>query len=368
MKANIFLYRLGMLAMFLCCSMLVNGQHISDNTQVSLSGEAVLKELIADNMLICQRSSGGWPKAIGSVKLDYKKKLSTSEIAAIRDDFSRNDATIDNGATVKEIRFLAEQYKQTSKKPYLEAVQSGLLYLLKAQYPNGGWPQFFPDTSGYRKHITFNDNAMVNVLSLLQDVSERSHFMDVVDLSLSAVAKNAVSKGIKCIVNTQVKVDGKLTAWCAQHDNNTLLPANARSYELISLSGMESSGIIEFLMRQKNPSEEVKAAIVASVNWLKTVELKGLKYVDIPDSSKPKGYDRLLLKDPDGGVWARFYEVKTNEPFVSGRDGIKKKDLNEIEYERRAGYAWYGTWPKSLLNTKYPKWAATNLTKSTSYK
>jgi PelA/Pel-15E family pectate lyase len=165
-----------------------------------------------------------------------------------------------------------------------------------------------------------------------------------------------------------VNVNGKLTAWCAQHDKNTLLPANARSYELISLSAMESSGILEFLMRQKDPSDKVKTAIVAGVNWLKEVQLKGLKYEDIPDPSKPKGYDRLLLKDPNETVWARFYEVKTNEPFISGRDGIKKKDLNEIEYERRAGYAWYGTWPRTLLEVKLPKWAAINLTKSTSYK
>ena len=50
----------------------------------------------------------------------------------------------------------------------------------------------------------------------------------------------------------------------------------------------------------------------------------------------------------------------------SKNKGMKKKrDLNDIEYERRVGYAWYGTWPKDLLEVKYPAWAALNLTKST---
>ena len=44
-------------------------------------------------------------------------------------------------------------------------------YLLKAQYPNGGWPQFYPNLNGYYKHITFNDDAMIGVMKLLRDVA-----------------------------------------------------------------------------------------------------------------------------------------------------------------------------------------------------
>lgn len=322
------------------------------------------QELIAKNMLAYQRSSGGWPKHINNVKVDYTRKLSAGDEAAVKDDASRNDATIDNGATVKEVRFLAEQYKLSGNKAYLEAAEKGISYLLKAQYNNGGWPQFFPDTSGYRKHITYNDNAMINVLNLLNDVSAGAGALSAVDKTLSAASKIAVEKGIECILNTQVKVGGKLTAWCAQHDKNTLLPAKARSYELVSLSGSESVGILQFLLGQPNPSERMKAAITAGVNWLNAVQIKGIKYVVVPDATKARGYDRLLVKDPSSAIWARFYEVDTNEPFICGRDGVKIKDLKDLEYERRAGYAWYGTWAKSLLD-KYPAWAALNVIKST---
>src|SRR5690349_6006805 len=68
-------------------------------------------DYVADNMLVFQRSVGGWPKHIGEVKIDYTKKLSPAEKAGIADDIGRNDATIDNNATTKEIRYLVAAYK-----------------------------------------------------------------------------------------------------------------------------------------------------------------------------------------------------------------------------------------------------------------
>jgi PelA/Pel-15E family pectate lyase len=64
----------------------------------------------------------------------------------------------------------------------------------------------------------------------------------------------------------------------------------------------------------------------------------------------------VLQKDPNGVVWARFYDLETGKPFFSGRDGEKRWNLAEVELERRVGYGWYGTWPKTLLEKKYPNW------------
>lgn len=323
------------------------------------------REIIAQNMLLYQRSNGGWPKHLQEVNVDYLKRLSESELAILKENYASGiDATIDNNATTKEIRFLASQFKKTNKTAYLEAVKKGLTYLLNAQYQNGGWPQYYPDKRVYRHLITYNDNAMINVLNLLQDVKEGKKDLDIGDKLLEQKVTESIDKGIDCILKTQIKVNGKLTAWCAQHNEKTFQPANARAFELISLSGSESVGILQFLMRQKKPSDKINIAVVAGVAWLKAVELKGYKYEDIMDTTKPKGYDRFLQKDPKSVVWARFYEIDTNEPFVCGRDGVKKKDLKDIEYERRAGYAWYGTWPKDLLEISYPAWAAINLTNS----
>jgi PelA/Pel-15E family pectate lyase len=55
-------------------------------------------------------------------------------------------------------------------------------------------------------------------------------------------------------------------------------------------------------------------------------------------------------------IWARFYDIKTNEPIFMGRDSIPRKTLAEIERERRVGYSYYTNSPQRLLEVDYPKW------------
>lgn len=317
---------------------------------------------VADNMLVYQRSVGGWPKHIGEQKIDYTKSMSAGEKAGTLDDKYRNDATIDNNATSKEIRYLVKAYKATGNNDYLQAAEKGIGYLLKAQYANGGFPQFYPDTSLYRSEVTYNDNAMVNALNILWDVAHKADDFDAVDASLVKQSEKAVQKGLDCILNTQLNVHGKLTAWCAQYDHRTLQPAKARAFELVSISGSESVGIVEFLMKVDHPSSAIRKAIQTAVQWFQASRIDGYKYADVKDVSQPKGYDRVLLPDVSSTVWARFYDMDTNKPFFSGRDGVKKWNVADIEYERRTGYAWYGTWPKELLEKEYPEWQKKNNT------
>lgn len=325
-----------------------------------------LMDSTAERMLVYQRSIGGWPKFLRDknnkeVKVDYTKSLSESEKALIKADSLKKDATYDNSATSREIIYLVKAYKETRNVAYLRAAERGIGYILNGQYKtNGGWPQFYPVRSGYPSHITYNDNAMVNCLNILQDVVTQSNNFEVVDKSLIARSQTAVERGVKCILATQIKVKGKLTAWCAQYDTATLQPANARAYELASLSGSESVSIVRFLMRLKNPSSQVRESIACAIDWFNAVKIAGYKYASVDDPSLPKGIDKVLVPEPSSVVWARFYEINTNEPFFVGRDGIKKKAIAEIEHERRIGYAWYGNWPQKLIDKEYPEWLKAN--------
>jgi len=318
------------------------------------------QDAVADNMLLYQRSIGGWPKAVNEVKVDYTKTLNELDKAGVNTGKSRNDATIDNNATTKEIRYLVKAYKQTNNKEYLKAAENGIRYLLLMQQPSGGFPQFYPDSSSYRAQITYNDNAMVNALNVLWDVAHGTNGFDVVDAKLTALSTDAVNRGIDCILKTQVRVNGKLTGWCAQHDRKTLKPTKARAFELVSLSGMETVGIVRFLMKVDHPSNEIKTAIQAAIEWLDAVKITGYKYEDIIDKTQPGGRDRVITPEASSVIWARFYDIDTNKPFFSGRDSQKKWSVAEIENERRVGYAWYGTWPADLLSKDYPKWKAEN--------
>ncbi|PTQ96589.1 PelA/Pel-15E family pectate lyase [Mucilaginibacter yixingensis] len=316
------------------------------------------QDLQADNMLLFQRSSGGWFKQLRGKAFNYNQVFSDADKIQIAKEVEEGLATIDNEATKKEIRYLVKIYKTVPNPKYLAAAEDGIRYLLKAQYANGGFPQYYPDHGLYRNEITYNDNAMINALNVLQDVAEQKNGLEVVDPKLAEPAAQAVKKGVICILNTQIKVKGVLTGWCQQYNERTLEPAKARAYELPSISGSETVGIIEFLMRQPNPSPAVKTAITAGVKWLTDVKIKGAKVAQFDAPGTPKGFDKRVEADPSSDIWARYYEIDTNRPFFSNRDSKKVYNLSEVDYERRTGYSWYGQWPVKLLNQEFPAWSA----------
>lgn len=276
----------------------------------------------ADAVLLYQRPSGGWPKNIDMM-----------QPPADRTPPAVPDSTIDNGATTTQIRLLAHVAAAIGSPEglhYADGAVRGIDYLLRAQYPNGGWPQYFPLRTDYSRYITFNDNAMMNVMAVLEEVSNGSAPFAFVDARRRDKARAAVERGVDVILKSQIRIDGLLTAWCAQHDEVTLEPRKARAYEHPSLSANESVAIARFLMRRP-PTPEIVPAVESAVAWL----------------------ERSRLPD---GRWARFYEFKTNRPIFSGRDGVVRYKVEEIEKERQDGYAWYGTWPKTLLEKQYPAW------------
>lgn len=278
---------------------------------------------IADAVLAWQLGTGAWPKNI-----DMTKPPAAGEKPA------DTESTIDNGATTTQVRYLGRVYQRTGHEPYRRAIVRAIEYLLSAQYPNGGWPQYFPLRKGYYTHITFNDDAMAHVMMLLWDLADGSAELPRVDAGLRARARAAVTNGRDVILKTQIRVDGTLTAWCQQHDEVTLEPRPARTFEPVALVSAESAGVVGVLMRVPDPAPPVVDAVEAAVAWLRAVRIDG--------------------KDR----WARFYELRTNRPIFAGRDGIVRYRLEEIEDERQKGYSWYGGYAAMLLARDYPDWKA----------
>lgn len=312
---------------------------------------------VADNVLLYQRDIGGWPKNIeiqNELSLDEKKALKLLKT-------DPKGCTIDNGATCQELLFLSKVNKFNPDERYKTAFLKGVIYLITAQYKNGGWPQYYPIREGYYTHITYNDNAMVNVMKLLKEIKDKSDYYSIsVPDEISKMAERSFEKGIDCILKTQYKQNGIRTAWCAQHDRETLEPAKARAYELPSLSGKESAKIVLLLMSIPNPSNEVIAAVNAAVNWFEKTKLNGIK-IETVSTGKKEEKDRIVVESPDAEpLWARFMELKDNKPFFCDRNGKKKYTMAEISQERRVGYAWYTNEPKEVLK-KYYKWKINNL-------
>lgn len=306
---------------------------------------------IAGQVMAFQRVTGGWPKNI-----DMCSPLSAAELSAVRDSRGRlNDSTTDNDATILQMRFLARMYEATGDTLCRDAFRHGVEFLLSGQYPNGGWPQFWPDPRGYQVHITYNDGSMTNILNLFFDMMSRKgeYSGDLVDEQLAERVRGAFDKGIECVLATQIRVDGKPTVWCQQHDCETLAPASARKYELPSYCSQESAQIVDLLMKLPQPDERVREAVECAMKWFDEHKLTGYHIERSGERLSPEE-DTRLVADPEAGpLWGRFYDLENCEIFVCDRDGIPRRSLEEIGSERRNGYSWYNDRPAEL----YPLYA-----------
>jgi PelA/Pel-15E family pectate lyase len=293
----------------------------------------------ADVVLSYQTPSGGWSK-----RVDWSRGPRRPGQSYSVDDGWSYVATLDNGATTGQMEILAGTHEATGEPRYRDGFLRGLRYLLRAQYPTGCWPQVYPLQGSYHDAATLNDDAMVHALRLLQDVARGRHAF--VPDSLRRRADLAVQRGVECLLASQVVVDGKRTVWGAQSDPLTLVPVKARAYEHPSLSGGESAAVMDFLMDLEHPDPRVPAALRDAAAWFRRTAIWGYDY----------GYKKDLVKRPGAGpIWARFYEIGTDRPIFSGRDGVIRYDLHDIEPERRYGYAWYRSEAAEVLR-RYEEW------------
>ena len=323
---------------------------------------SVEAQRIADNVLFYQSEIGGWYKNDNSVHpsghaatehLTEQQRQSHRELLRAM----KFPCTLDNGATHSEMRYLAAVCKATGEARFREGFAKGARYLLKAQYPSGGWPQFYPLRPGYSSLITFNDGAMIGALSVLDGAARGRSPFDIIDPSLRQECMEAVERGIRCILQSQIRDGKQLTAWCQQHDVLTLAPAQGRISELPSISGAESVGVVRYLMSIESPSPEIVEAVEGAVRWFRKAAVTGVRVVTVADASQPGGQDRRLVEDPEAEpVWARYYEIGTNRPMFI-EQGVVKYSLAELSHSHRIGHGWIGgRWPAGLLAADYPAW------------
>ena len=299
-----------------------------------------------------QLCSGGWHYVI---EFDQSKRSSF----AYRADGNCggeafNTTTLDDNVTQAAVRLLMRVDRELELKnaKIHEAAEFALRSLMRAQYPNGAWPQRFsefPDPSGfpvkrasypeswsweypgadYRKHYTFNDNTISDVIDM---------FLEAARIYDKPEYLEAAEKGGGFILLAQMP--DPQPAWAQQYDLD-MHPAWARRFEPPSVTGGESQGILETLMVLYRETGKKK--------YLEPVPrvLEYLKRSTVPESDS-EIYRRAARAG--GPVLARFYELRTNRPlYVTKGTQIRVKgsstariDGYELSYSDASVITHYG--------------------------
>jgi len=243
-----------------------------------------------------QRLEGGW---------DHRVDVAHLAPDAKTPERRKGHCTFDDNISQGAIEFLMD-LDETLDEPWLDdGVALGLKFLLRSQFPNGAWPQWFPLRGGYHDYYTFNDNTINDCIRVLLDAHRRYRNEEYL---------KGAARGGSFLILSQVKPPQ--AGWAQQYSHD-LRPAPARAFEPAAVCSAVTARNIRTLVDLAVATRDTKylEPIPAALDWL----------------------DRSKLA---GGLWARLYEVGTNRPVYGDRDGKVHYTLDEISEERRTGYSW----------------------------
>ena len=249
-----------------------------------------------------QLRSGGWDYRI---EFDPRQRRKYAYRVDAGSEDGRNATTFDDNTTQSALRYLMHIDKELDfqDKQIHEAVAYALASILKAQYPNGAWPQRyseFPDAANYpvqqasypdswsrtwpkvdyRGYYTFNDNSMADVIAVMFEATEI--YGDV-------KYRKAAEKAGDFIILAQMPQPQP--GWAQQYDAD-MHPAWARRFEPPAITGGESRGVLRTLM----------------FLYRQTGDKKYLEPI-------PRALEYYKQSELPGNRMARFYELKTNKPL-----------------------------------------------------
>ena len=266
-----------------------------------------------------QLRSGGWYYRVNFSPSERGKLAYRNEGVNAK---ARNVTTLDDDTTQAALRFLMHTDKalRFEDEKIRESVAFALTSLVKAQYPNGAWPQgydHFPDAekfpvikasypeswsrtwpgSGrYWFRYILNDNSLSTFTDTLFEAnriygnpSSGSKFNQ-----LAKESRAAAERAGEFLILAQMPEPQP--AWAQQY-NFEMHPSWARKFEPASVTGGESQGVMRTLLKvyQETGNSKYLEPIPRALDYFRSSRL------------------------PDGRL-ARFYELRSNRPLYFTKD------------------------------------------------
>ena len=320
-------------------------QRTHPNETVDLySQEQVLA--IANNLLLMQRNSGGWPANINPFR-----KLSGDQRLQFLKDQNARDASFANANIFPQIFYLSHVYLQTGDVRYRDSAKKAFRLVMATQLYNGGWPQQAQVIEG--DEATINTRATINALRFLRRVAAGEMPYGYVPFDVRRQAADSVRKGDQLLLRLQQAHDSRASIWASAYDLKTSQPAAVNNQAVVALDPEVSVAITRYFMQIERPPAEVIRAVKGAVDWFSrnTLQQAQLRTAAKRPTWAPK-YSRAAL--PRQPVWAEYYTVDTSRPLVDGASGRPVDPY--VASSLVANKKWYGSWARGLLQTDYPNW------------
>lgn len=285
---------------------------------------------VANVLIYGQHELGGWHYFIDfdqSGLMEWYKDTASQFIRGY-EEFRHyyGNCTFDDNVTQAPTSFLLHLYNETLEPTYLGPLEKALNFILRAQYPNGGWPQRFPlkheyvhdGFDDYTSNYTLNDDAMNNTIDLLMEAYEilgNKRYLD------------AARRGCDFFILSQGPEE--LPAWSEQYDMD-IKPDWARTHEPPAYCTRQTVHTLEMLMKMFlfTGDRRYLKPIPAALNWIEVSKLDVLdggiyemaRYYD-PATNLPIDFEVLNEKSPDGYLIFNYF---TNDeiPFPGHKHNV----------------------------------------------
>ncbi len=255
---------------------------------------------VAKALVWGQRRIGGW---------DHRVDLSHMDFDAEAPKRKKGRCTFDDNITQGALSFLIDA-DSVLDAPWLDGgIELGLSFMIKSQFENGAWPQWYPLRGGYHDYYTYNDRAINDCISLM--LKAHKVYND-------ETYRKCAEKGGSFIIASQGKPPQ--AGWAQQYSHD-MKPAWARRFEPPGICSAATASNMRTLIELYRYTEEKRflKPLEPAISWLERSEIRP-------------------------GVWARLYETGTNRPVYGDRENGSKVfyDYKKISKRERSSYGWQG--------------------------